>query len=157
MTHLHLRAVLAPALVVILLPFLANAQTTSAAGKGQKGKVETPPPSPKMPKEAHRFWDKENLLLFTGVAAGRALDFTSTQHFRERGVNEWLLTNDIVDNKPLFVGIELGGVAASIGVSYLFHRTGHHKLERWVSVVHFGVSTVGAIRNYTLKGPASAP
>ena len=101
----------------------------------------------------HRFFDRTNLLLFAGVAAVRALDFTSTQHFRERGNNEVLLTNSIVDNKPLFAGIEVAGTAASIGLSYWLHRTGHHKLERWVSVIHIEVGTFGDTHNYSL-GPA---
>jgi hypothetical protein len=105
--------------------------------------------------EPHKFWDGENMLLFTGVAAARALDFTSTRHFRGRDVNEVLLTNGIVDNKPLFAGIEAVGTAASIGVSYLLHRTGHHRAERWVSIVHIGVATFGDIRNYGLSNPQS--
>jgi len=79
------------------------------------------------------------------------MDYASTRHLRDQGNNEWLLSNSIVDNRPLFVGIELAGTAASVGVSYLFHRTGHHTLERWTSVVHFGVATGGAVRNYLLK------
>ncbi|MCL5006207.1 MAG: hypothetical protein M1404_06700 [Acidobacteria bacterium] len=105
------------------------------------------------PEVTHRFFDRTNLMLFAGVAAVRALDFTSTEHFRHNGHNEVLLTNSIVDNKPLFAGIEVAGAAASIGLSYLLHRTGHHKLERWVSLVHIGAGAVGDIHNYTL-GPA---
>src|SRR5271169_3456589 len=100
---------------------------------------------------AHKFWDQENVALFAGVTVARAVDFTSTQHFRERGVNEILLTNGMVDNKPLFAGVEAAGVAASIGLSYWLHHTGHHRAERWVSVVHIGVATFGDIRNYGLK------
>jgi len=85
----------------------------------------------------------------------RALDFASTQHFRERGHNEILLTNGIVDNKPLFATIELAGTAASIGVAYLLHRAEHHRLERWVSIVHIGVASFGDIRNYGLSNPQS--
>jgi hypothetical protein len=101
----------------------------------------------------HRFWDKENDLLFAAVGAGRALDYASTLNLRRRGINEAFLTNSIVDNHPLFAGIEVGATAASIGVSYLFHRTGHHRLERWTSAIHFGVATGGSIRNYLLKTP----
>jgi len=36
----------------------------------------------------------------------------------------------------------------SIGVSYLFHRYGHHKLERWVSILHISAATAGAAHNY---------
>lgn len=115
--------------------------------------------SARIPAAPHRFWDKQNAWLFAGVAASRALDFHSTGNMRRRGRNEILLTNAMVDNKPSFAAIELGGAAASIGISYLFHRAGHHKLERWVSYLHIGVSTFGAVRNYSLssyRAPAPA-
>lgn len=78
---------------------------------------------------------------------------------RRRGRQEILLSNEVVDNKPAFAAIEAGGTLASVGISYLFHRTGHHKLERWTSYVHIGVGVGGAIRNYSLKSahPAPAP
>jgi hypothetical protein len=105
----------------------------------------------KTPAQPHKFWDTENICLFTGVGEVRMLDYASTRHLRDQGDNEWLLTNAIVDNRPLFVGIELAGTAASIGVSYLFHRTGHHSLERWVSIAHIGVGVGGSVHNYLLK------
>lgn len=114
----------------------------------EPAKAATPP----VPGE-HRFWDRENDLLFAGVGAGRALDYASTLNLRRRGINEVFLTNSIVDNHPLFGGIEAAATAASVGVSYLFHRTGHHRLERWTSAVHIGVAVGGAIRNYALKTP----
>ena len=97
------------------------------------------------------FWDRTNLLLFAGVGLARGLDYSSTGNLRRRGRQEILLNDDIVDNKPLFATIEVAGTAASIGVSYLFHRTGHHRLERWTSIVHIGVGTFGAIHNYGLE------
>ena len=103
--------------------------------------------------EDHRFWDKTNVALFAGMATARALDFSSTRYFRARGYNEGLLTNDIVDNRPLFVSIEAAATAASLGVSYALHRTGHHRLERWVSLVHIGMGGAGAARNYSVKVP----
>jgi hypothetical protein len=109
------------------------------------------PPAP----DVHNFWDRENDLLFAGVGAGRALDYASTLNLRRRGINEVFLTNSIVDNHPLFGGIEAAATAASVGVSYLFHRTGHHRLERWTSAIHMGVGVGGAIRNYALKTPHS--
>ena len=124
-----------------------------------KSAVTTSVQPPKPEPAPHRFWDGRNAALFAGVAGARTLDYISTQHFRNKGVDEVLLTNDIVDNKPLFVAIEAAGVAASIGVSYLFHRTGHHKIERWVSVIHISVGTAGAIRNFGLEPthPAGTP
>jgi hypothetical protein len=98
----------------------------------------------------HCFWDRSNAALFAGVATARALDYTSSQHFRAQGIDERLLSNRIVDNKPLFAGLEVAGTFASIAVAYLFHRSGHHKLERWTSILHIGVGVGGAARNYAL-------
>ena len=99
----------------------------------------------------HRFWDKENDLLFAGVAAARTLDYFSTLNMRRRGRQEIFLTNEAVDNHAGFAFIEAGATGVSIGASYLFHRYGHHKLERWTSILHIGLATTGAVRNYSLK------
>jgi len=105
----------------------------------------------------HPFWDHKNMWLFSGVGASRALDYASTLNLRHRGRHEILLTDAVVDNHALFAGIEATGTAVSIGASYLFHRTGHHKIERWVSIIHIGVATGGSIRNYALKSAHPAP
>jgi len=110
-------------------------------------------PSVQSKTHPHKFWDKENICLFAGVGGARLLDYASTRYLRDQGDYEWLLSNSLVDNRPLFVGIELAGTAASVGVSYLFHRTGHHTLERWVSIIHIGVGVGGSIHNYSLKPP----
>jgi hypothetical protein len=106
----------------------------------------------------HNFWDQENGWLFASIGASRTLDYFSTLNMRRRGRQEILLTNAVVDNHAAFAAIEVSGVGASIGASYLFHRYGHHKLERWTSLVHFGVTTGGTVRNYCLKTahPATA-
>ena len=101
-------------------------------------------------KQEHRFWDKKNAWLFAGVGASRALDYSSTLNLRRRGDNEILVTNDLVDNHAAFAVVEAAGSAVSIGASYLFHRSRHHKLERWTSIVHIGLATAGAVRNYGL-------
>lgn len=89
--------------------------------------------------------------MFAGIGAARTLDYFSTLNMRRRGRQEILLSNDVVDNHAAFATIEAAGAGASVGASYLFHRYGHHKLERWASFVHIGVTTVGAVRNYCLK------
>jgi hypothetical protein len=108
--------------------------------------------------DEHRFWDATNDWLFAGVGASRTLDYFSTLNMRRRGRDEILLTNDVVDNHAAFAVIEAAGTGASIGVSYLFHHYGHHKLERATSIVHIGLATTGALRNYCLKTahPATA-
>ena len=137
--------------------WLLRAQSAPQKTAAKESKQSTTAPSPPLPRETHRFWDSTNLALFAGVGAVRALDFASTRHFRDRGVNEWLLNNDVVDNKPLFVGLEAAGTAASIGISYLLHRSGHHRLERWVSAAHIMVGVGGSVRNYTLRPHPQTP
>ena len=101
--------------------------------------------------QEHRFWDKKNGWLFAGVGAARTFDYFSTLNLRRRGDQEILVTNDLVDNHAAFAVVEAAGTGVSIGTSYIFHRYGHHKLERWTSIVHFGLATTGAVRNYCLK------
>lgn len=117
-----------------------------------------PTPSADLRSDEHRFWDTTNDWLFAGVGASRTLDYFSTLNMRRRGRDEILLTNDVVDNHAAFAAIEAAGTGASIGLSYLFHYYGHHKLERATSIVHIGLATSGAIRNYCLKTahPATA-
>jgi hypothetical protein len=120
---------------------------------------ETPSPQvtpvPIAPSEkpvyVHRFWDRENILLFSGVAASRFLDFASTKNFLARGRSEILLPDDIVYNNAGFAALEAAGTMTSVGISYVLHRYGHHKLERWLSIGHIGVTTFGAVRNYSLE------
>jgi len=145
--------------IILLLASIAT--MGASATRGQE-----PPPAAQIPatdpsasaaknktvplRQEHRFWDKKNAWLFAGVGASRALDYSSTLNMRRRGNNEILLTNDLVDNHAAFAVIEGAATAVSIGASYLFHRSGHHKLERWTSIVHIGLTTSGAVRNYCL-------
>lgn len=99
----------------------------------------------------HRFWDGENVLLFSGVAVFRALDFASTKNFLARGRTEVLIPDDIVHNNAGFAGLEAAATGTSIGISYIFHRTNHHKMERWLSIVHMSVTAFGDAHNYALK------
>ncbi len=138
--------------------FLAISVVAGCGGlRAQENLPTAGAPEPKLAAEsgtpAHKFWDAENIALFAGVGGARMMDYASTRHLRDEGNDEWLLTDRIVDNRPLFVGIELAGTAASIGVSYLFHRSGHHTLERWTSLIHIGVGVGGSVRNYLLKPP----
>jgi hypothetical protein len=130
-----------------ILPLRTCAQETPVAPAPKPEQHATVAP----PKEVHRFWDSTNIWLFAGTGASRALDYSSTLNMRRRGRQEILLTNDVVDNHAAFATIEAAGTAASIGAAYIFHRTGHHKLERWTSIVHISATTVGAVHNYSLK------
>jgi len=102
------------------------------------------------PNPAHTFGDTPNLVLFTGVTGARLFDYVSTRRFRALHLKEWLLDDGTVDNRPLFLAIELGGSAASVGFSYLMHRLGNHRAERWASILHIAFGIAGGVWNYTL-------
>jgi len=127
---------------VLLISSALAAQTTAKPAT---------PALPSAPIAEHRFWDRENILLFSGVAVFRGLDYASTRNFQARGRTEVLLPDDVVNNSAGFAAVEAAGTAASVGISYLFHRTGHHKMERWLSIGHIGVTAFGVAWNYSLK------
>jgi len=137
--------------VLIYLIFLfASGSYAQEKPEAPEAKKETVPAVPSR-SNVHPFWDGTNAWLFTGTGAARTLDYFSTLNMRRRGRQEILLTNDVVDNHAAFATIEAAGTGVSIGAAYLFHRTGHHTLERWVSIVHISAATTGAVRNYCLK------
>src|SRR5215467_7172226 len=74
----------------------------------------------KLPR--HKFWDRENAWLFAGVAASRALDYTSTKNMLGRGREELLIPDDVVFSEAGFPALEAAGAATSVGISYIFHR-----------------------------------
>jgi hypothetical protein len=146
--------------IILLLAVATSvgASEVCAQAPATEGQASSPivvPPTgknqTKQRMQEHRFWDKKNDWLFAGVGAARTFDYFSTLNLRRRGDQEILITNDVVDNHAAFAAVEAAGVGVSIGASYLFHRYGHHKLERWTSIVHFGLATTGGVRNYCLK------
>jgi hypothetical protein len=119
--------------------------------------IPSPQSSPSQAPPPHVFWDRTNLLLFSGVGIFRGLDYASTRNFQARGREEVLIPDDVVNNSAGFASLEAAGTAASMGLSYWMHRTGHHRVERWISIVHIGVTGFGVVRNYSLKSKHLAP
>jgi hypothetical protein len=95
--------------------------------------------------EEHKFWDKENRVLFAASAAFSAADFAVTRANLQSGGRD---LNPVVR----FFGPSTAGLAVNfagetlgvVGVSYILHRTGHHKLERIFTMVNIG-SSAGAV------------
>lgn len=134
----------------VCTPLLLLAPNRSSAQ--EKPASPDPKPVATRPHAAeHRFWNSTNGWLFAGTGTARTLDYFSTLNMRKRGRQEILLNNDVVDNHAAFAAVEAAGTGVSIGAAYLFHRTGHHKLERWTSIVHISLATTGAVRNYSLR------
>lgn len=93
----------------------------------------------------HRFWDKQNRVLFVAAAALNGADFAVTRANLQSGGRELnplvrMFGRSTAGLAANFVG-ETAGV---ISLSYFFHKTGHHKLERAVSLVNIGGSA-GAV------------
>jgi hypothetical protein len=93
----------------------------------------------------HGFWDKQNKVLFSLVGVSTAADFAVTHYNLNHGGSE---LNPVA---RAFTGSTAGqvayftaGAAGTMGISYVFHRTGHHKMERVASMLQIGSSTFAA-------------
>lgn len=101
------------------------------------------------PLPQHKFFDKTNLALHTWNVAAETYDAITTRRaLGGRPIHE------LNPFGALFVNHGWGGqLAFSYGfgvggpllTSYLLHRTGHHKLERWVTAINaLGSTTAGS-------------
>jgi len=108
-------------------------------------------PKAEAPKvQSHNFVDRQNISLFSAIAVSRMADVHSTYRNMRLGYPEAELPQALVNSRPGFVAFSLGMVGANVGAAYLFHRAGHHKLERATSYIHFAVITASAARNYAI-------
>jgi len=89
----------------------------------------------------HRFWDRENSFLFAASASLSAADFVVTRDNLRSGGQE---LNPVVivfgRSSPGLAMNFAGETAGVVGLSYFFHKTGHHKMERAVSLLNIGGS-----------------
>lgn len=149
---MSLRGVARPLQLGILIGLTLLGILTGSAVGADEPVASTSATLPQAPEASpHRFWDRTNILLFSGVAVFRGLDYASTRNFMARGREEILLPDDVVDNSAGFAALEAAATATSVGLSYWAHRTGHHKIERWISITHISVTAFGDARNYALK------
>ena len=89
----------------------------------------------------HRFLDRKNGILFATVGASAAADFCVTRSNLAHGGRELNPVTRVFSGSTAGLAFNFAGeTAGSIGISYLFHKTGHHKLERITSFVNIGAS-----------------
>jgi hypothetical protein len=93
----------------------------------------------------HKFWDVTNKLLFVSHAGLEVVDFGITHQNLSHGGRELdsmgkALCESGTAGQLTFFG---GRTAGVIAISYLLHRTGHHKLERAFPVYASGDSAYG--------------
>lgn len=93
----------------------------------------------------HKFWDRQNKFLFVAAAASNAADFAVTRANLQSGGRELNPVVRVFGRSS--AGLAMNFAGETVGVmcaSYYFHKTGHHKLERAVSIVNIG-SSAGAV------------
>jgi hypothetical protein len=100
--------------------------------------------------EHPKFWDRENSFLFAAVAAVNTADFVVTRNNLRSGGHELNpVTRVFTSSTPMLAMNFAGETAGVVSLSYFFHKTGHHKLERAVSM--FTISASGAAVTYDLS------
>ena len=143
-------------LLLLLVILAIGGPLAAAQAASTPGTIAPDSPRPAA-VPVHRFWDRTNILLFSGVAVVRGMDYASTRNFQARGRQEILLSDEVVNNSAGFAALEAAGTMTSVGISYILHRTGHHRLERWMSIGHIGVTAFGDVRNYSLESKHPPP
>lgn len=103
-------------------------------------RLARPAAAPEAPRE-HRFWDRDNSVLFATSAAFSAADFVVTRDNLRSGGQELNPITRVFSGSSAGLAMNfVGETAGVVGFSYLLHKTGHHKLERVVSVLNIGSS-----------------
>jgi hypothetical protein len=93
----------------------------------------------------HGFWDTTNKALFLSHAGLESVDFGITHRNLSDGGQEMdsmarALCQSGTAGQAVFFGGRMAGVLA---ISYLLHRTGHHRLERMFPLYASGDSAYG--------------
>jgi hypothetical protein len=94
----------------------------------------------------HRFWDNENRVLFASVAALSAADFAVTRSILQNGGKELNPVTRIFSGNTGGLAVNFAGETAGIiGLGYIFHKTGHHTLERIAPMLNIGASAFAVV------------
>jgi hypothetical protein len=97
--------------------------------------------APTSTESTHKFWDAKNSMLFATAFALDGADFAVTRANLQSGGQELNPIVRVFGRSTAGLAANFAGEGAgTVALSYFFHRTGHHKLERMVSVVNIGGS-----------------
>jgi len=93
----------------------------------------------------HPFWDRQNRVLFAATGIAATGDFFVTRANLSAGGRELNpVTRMFTGSTPALASNFALETAGVISVSYLFHKTRHHRLERFTSAVSVAASS-GAV------------
>jgi hypothetical protein len=132
------------AIILTCLLSLASAHLALGQAAAAPPRSSVPPP--------HRFFDAANVALIVAESAALLADGVYTQRdltrFPEWGYEADPIARPFVNDG--WTGQILGGalvVSAEVGLRYLLHRSGHHRLERLVPLGLIVYGTLGATHN----------
>lgn len=113
----------------------------AAAAMAPVTTVSVSQPTTRPEASRHGFWDRENTILFASSAAFSAADFVVTKDNLHSGGQELNPVTRVFTGSTTALAMNFAGETAGvIGLSYFFHKTGHHKLERAVSLLNISAS-----------------
>jgi hypothetical protein len=97
------------------------------------------------PAPVHQFLDAKNICMQSINIIMLAADAASTNRaLQVPGTKEM---NPLARSQGSLLALKVAGVGAGFGIAYMMHRSGHHKVERWVPLI-FGVpSGIAAAHN----------
>jgi len=100
---------------------------------------------PQSSESSHKFWNRQNKILFLSAAALNTADFAITRSNLQNGGRELNPVVRVFGRSTPALALNFAGeTAGTVTISYLFHKTGHHKLEHLVSYLNIG-SSAGAV------------
>lgn len=141
-------AVVASSRFPVVFPSAVAAVSSSGAGIAVSPVLVSPQTS--APERPRPFFDKWNIALFTGSAALDGADFAVTRANLQSNGKELNPVVRMFGRSTAGLALNFVGEAAgTIGLSYFFHKTGHYKLERAVSMVNIGASGVAVVYSST--------
>lgn len=105
-----------------------------------------------LPNAPHKFFDRQNTILLSVNAGLMAADAFTTDHIvnhHPNGQEANPLARPFVEHTSTAKAAVFwaGTYAGTIGLSYLFHHSGHHRLERITQYLVVGCETYSVASN----------
>ena len=139
-------------ILLLLIPCLLSgmwAETPTFPAPSVPADAAAPAEASVLPEAPHKFMDKTNVISFSVLGGLSALDAITTQKNLSLHATE---LNPLA--RPLVQKGWAGqmaatsiGYGAAIGSCYLFHKTGHHKMERFFLGLSLATESVAVINN----------
>lgn len=104
---------------------------------------------------SHRFFDRQNTAAFVTLGSLIAVDAVTTQRLTNSGVAH--------EVNPLWrpmvkqgwqgqMAASALGYGAALSMAYTLHKTGHHKMERWVNWLTVAIEAGNDVHSFMVAG-----